>query len=187
MLPICQVAGPLLAAGVKITSTRVGPNFDLANVMWILQDKYLGLLLEFYTEQQYRDNEMALIAQYHIQRPGNAERLPVYWDSFHDPNSHFNKFNAIFDAAALGQWAGGADPRNFPNYVALCCFHNLLACVVFFFLLIPFTDDLISHPLLLLFSDLTIFLAVLTAWYGKMCLRISLFSLIFEKLLRASQ
>ena len=35
----------------------------------------------------------------------DAQRAAVFWN-------HFNEFDAIFDAAAIGQYLGGVDPRN---------------------------------------------------------------------------
>ena len=45
------------------------------------------------------------------------EPLPIFFDNFyhHKITKHYKKFNCIFDAAAIGQYLGGVDPRNQPG------------------------------------------------------------------------
>ncbi len=38
--------------------------------------------------------------------------LPIFISGNHKITSYFSKFNCIFDAAAIGQYLGGVDPRN---------------------------------------------------------------------------
>ena len=43
------------------------------------------------------------------------EKLPIFNDTEHILSHHFDKYNIIFDAAALGQYLGGVDERNIPG------------------------------------------------------------------------
>ena len=64
-------------------------------------------------------------------RPGYVLRLPTSWlprATTQGSEAHFPLFNAVFDAAAIGQWAGGADPMH-EAIRGYCCFLNTIGCV----------------------------------------------------------
>ena len=67
---------------------------------------------------------MERLARFSSANAALVTRLPVTWQPHElSAGTHlqFPIFGAIFDAAAVGQWAGGVDPRHNPNY---CCFSN---------------------------------------------------------------
>ena len=90
-------------------------------------------LAAFMVENAYLGkNDMEVLGLYKKQCPAKIKNLPIIPDSYHevyslesssgcktqDPSGYsanFNKFQSIFDAAAIGQYFGGVDPRNGPS------------------------------------------------------------------------
>lgn len=63
--------------------------------------------------------------------PGHVLRLPTSWTAgvtTQGSEAQFPLFRAVFDAAQIGQWAGGADPMH-EEIRGYCCFQNTIGCV----------------------------------------------------------
>jgi hypothetical protein len=64
--------------------------------------------------------------------PGRVLRLPTAWTAganTQGSEAQFPLFNAVFDAAQIGQWVGGADPMH-EAIRGYCCFMNKIGCVL---------------------------------------------------------
>tara|TARA_B100001093_G_scaffold250134_1_gene239635 strand:- start:17916 stop:18800 length:885 start_codon:yes stop_codon:yes gene_type:complete len=99
----------------KLYITLDAPNRCIAGIMFI--PKYFNMipLIEDY---QYNKNDMLNLVRFYIKHPSFCETFPII-----KPNTHFESetdnlsinyslFQGIFDAAAIGQYLGGVDPRN---------------------------------------------------------------------------
>ena len=62
-------------------------------------------------------NEMALLKSYMNVFPDRMKALPIARPPYapSDYTNHWDEFQCVFDAAALGQYIGGVDPRNIPG------------------------------------------------------------------------
>jgi hypothetical protein len=80
----------------------------IPSVIYIPKPSTLKYILDHYDN---RLNDMQ-----NFGRHANViEKLPIFNDTSHTLSQHFNKYNIIFDAAALGQYLGGVDERNIPG------------------------------------------------------------------------
>lgn len=121
-----QFSDPLLKKNINLTTNQLGTNYDLANLMWIRNAHSLDHMLSFFCSIPFR-NEMELLRAYRAAFPNFLAYLPIYWSDTSkslDSTNLFGDFQALFDSAALGQWAGGVDPRNMGGVEQLCCFEN---------------------------------------------------------------
>jgi len=98
---------------VLFTSNKLCACFDcewrvVPSVIYIPKPSTLKYVLDHYDN---RLNDMQNFGRHaHI-----IEKLPIFNDTSHILSRHFNKYNIIFDAAALGQYLGGVDERNIPG------------------------------------------------------------------------
>lgn len=96
-----------LPAAARWACPRLGPHRLLANVFFVRDPEPLRALLTFINAHRY-PNEMRYLAAFQAQRPYH----PLYELPTSLEHPHFSDFDALFDAAALGQCVGGVDPRN---------------------------------------------------------------------------
>jgi len=102
------------ADGIFPTMDKIYLPFDsmtrsIASVMYIPNAWVLGAVLDRY---DYSQNDM-----YNFKHMDLVENLPIFPLSKDNESIEFvtrnaDKFNVIFDAAAMGQYLGGVDPRN---------------------------------------------------------------------------
>lgn len=91
---------------------------SIASIVYIPSHDILKCVLDLYT---YGENDMYNFPIIREQIPDKIDQFPIYrpLDS-HMPEqnsvcTNFDLFNFIFDAAAIGQYLGGVDPRNCPG------------------------------------------------------------------------
>jgi hypothetical protein len=93
----------------------------VASVLYCNDIKSLKSLIDFAKELNSFDNEMVLISQWAIKNPHMIKLLPTLASEVKNIDV-FNlsgleiipatKINGVVDAAQIGQWIGGQDPRN---------------------------------------------------------------------------
>lgn len=99
----------------KLYITMDAPKRCIAGIMFIPKSYNLTPLIENY---MYNKNDMINLVHYYIKNQGMCETLPIIQINEHYdfPENQFTKnfsfFDGIFDAAAIGQYLGGVDPRN---------------------------------------------------------------------------
>ncbi len=98
----------------KIYLTMDCPNRCIPGIIYIPQYKLLEKLINNYN---YSRNDMFNMAKFFQNNRNICETFPIInmnkrYNSLTIYNSNFNKFNSIFDAAAIGQYVGGIDPNN---------------------------------------------------------------------------
>lgn len=88
----------------------------VASIVYSNSPSKFKSLLEFASSGEPFDNEMNLIANWIEKFPQNAHYLPtIHTFLQRQPGSlGIQTFGGISDAAQLGQWVGGIDPRNVP-------------------------------------------------------------------------
>ena len=93
-------------------------NRNIASIVYIPDSIILGRVLDQYNIQL---NDMENFAIIRKQSPELIDGFPIFKDieSLTDEERYvcrnFDKFNIIFDGAAIGQYLGGIDPRNTPG------------------------------------------------------------------------
>lgn len=93
-------------------------NRSIASVIYIPNCDVLGLFLDKYNNQA---NDMVNLSYCQKIMPHMFDNFPIciQSDKYSTEQAFvtrsFKKFNMIFDAAAMGQYLGGIDPRNNPN------------------------------------------------------------------------
>tara|TARA_B100000886_G_C20415640_1_gene489160 strand:+ start:1136 stop:2041 length:906 start_codon:yes stop_codon:yes gene_type:complete len=99
----------------KLYITMDAPGRCIAGIMFIPRCFNLGPLIENY---MFNKNDMLNLVHFYIKYPTMCETFPIIKTNIHynpAPNT-FTKneilFEGIFDAAAMGQYLGGVDPRN---------------------------------------------------------------------------
>jgi len=92
-------------------------NRNIASIMYIPEHNILKSILDNYDLSKDDMNNFSSIQK----KTGLIENLPIFIPSLFD-NSEYNfvtknydKFQFIFDAAAIGQYLGGIDPKNEPG------------------------------------------------------------------------
>ena len=72
------------------------------------------LLTNLITNYNYDKNDMINMAKFYHANRDIVTTFPIIDNSIASSmyNENFSKFNSIFDAAAIGQYLGGVDPRN---------------------------------------------------------------------------
>lgn len=98
---------------VLFTSDKLCACFDckwrvIPSIVYIPKPSTLKYILDHYDN---RLNDMQNFGRY----ANVIEKLPIFNDTSHVLSQNFNKYNIIFDAAALGQYLGGVDERNIPG------------------------------------------------------------------------
>lgn len=129
----------------------IGATFDndnrcIAGFMYIPETAPLSKFIEFTTSKLYqKENDMYLLGQFReafykkyidhlpIILPAYAKNTPLETPTgkiASQPNdyfNHFDEFQSVFDAAALGQYIGGIDPihgKNDPGFINESCIFN---------------------------------------------------------------
>lgn len=79
----------------------------IPSILWIrdsdIMEKYLGTI-------SLNKNDMETLAAFYNSKKYNVNKLPII---DHGPwSNQYDKFNGIFDGAAIGQYLGGVDPKN---------------------------------------------------------------------------
>ena len=89
----------------------------LGSVLYCNSAEIFRSLLEFSTGTDPFQSEMELLARWIEKFPEHAFPLPTIWDAV-GPEKERTQLNVggIVDAAQLGQWAAGIDPRNVPLF-----------------------------------------------------------------------
>jgi hypothetical protein len=95
-------------------------NQAVASVLFCNKHAALSSLLEFSRENRTILNEMVLIADWSKQFPGEVIPLPTLTSKINQSSNSpdepskisWNDIDGVVDAAQLGQWVGGTDPRN---------------------------------------------------------------------------
>ena len=91
---------------------------NIASIVYIPNAIILGRVLDHYNIQMNDMENFAIIRQH---SPELIDNLPIFKNqaSLTDEQQYvcrnFDKFNIIFDGAAIGQYLGGIDPRNMPG------------------------------------------------------------------------
>ena len=95
----------------------------VASVLFCNQSSSLTRLLEFAQAAPYFDSEMQLLAMWGQENPDQLFALPTLRSAFGSSRElrpsnvevlGFEEVGGAVDAAQLGQWVGGLDPRNVP-------------------------------------------------------------------------
>jgi len=91
----------------------------IPSIVYFKNGSSTKLLSDFIIENGKND-DMINLFNFFIKHKSKSANLPIIPDSFRQ-NSKLNysnlyeKVNSIFDAAAIGQYLGGVDPRNIPH------------------------------------------------------------------------
>ena len=102
----------------RLNKTKIYLPFDsysrsIASIVYIPEHGLLKLALDQYN---YGEDDMYNFANIRAAVPGLIDQFPIYRPLLsHTPEqnrvcTNFEKFNFIFDAAAIGQYLGGVDP-----------------------------------------------------------------------------
>lgn len=104
----------------KIGCTLDSPDRVIAGFMYIDSIRPLAKFTEFVIDTlAISNNDMISFAKFVKEhRPEYIDTLPIIppdnkFDTIY--YNHIDEFNGIFDAAAIGQFIGGVDPRNIPG------------------------------------------------------------------------
>ncbi len=127
MLPIFKAHYPGIAA------TCDAPDRCVPGFVFINQAAALSAFADFAAEtvcqqSENRYNDMTLLGAFHrTHGPATIDLLPIITPGYPEPlgsrlgcrpvnpeiySRHFDDFNSLFDAAAIGQYLGGIDPAN---------------------------------------------------------------------------
>lgn len=104
----------------RLDTTKIYLPFDsysrsIASIVYIPEHSLLKSALDQYN---YNSNDMRNFSNIRALVPGLIDQFPIYRPllSHTSEQNHvctnFDRFNFIFDAAAIGQYLGGVDPRN---------------------------------------------------------------------------
>jgi hypothetical protein len=111
----CHLLQPMLNPN-KICIPMDSYHRSIASIMYIPTATILGLLLDNYNTNA---NDMQNLAFLQNQKPYLFDNFPICCcRNSHTPEQQFvsrrfDEFTMIFDAAAIGQYLGGIDPRNY--------------------------------------------------------------------------
>ena len=103
VLLYCELSQSLFHTSSKILLTMDHPNRCIPGIMVIPTENMLEKCLGLF-DLKLNDMENWAKCYNHFDF---VDSLPIFTSS-----DHFEKYNAIFDAAAIGQYLGGVDPRN---------------------------------------------------------------------------
>lgn len=108
-------------------------NRGIGSFMYIPRKEILMNFLQFINKRiEHVENDMQLLSKYRIEHPEKIKPLPIINSDYHNKYKlqsqkygicnnpeiffkEFENFDSIFDAAAIGQYIGGCDPRNKKN------------------------------------------------------------------------
>ena len=97
-------------AAVFDNDVRCIPSF-----MYIKNVNYMSELTKFILDENNSKSDMEIIRDFK-KHNDNVDNLPVVPKDYNNlPSQYFkniDKFNSIFDGAAIGQYVGGVDPQN---------------------------------------------------------------------------
>ena len=95
----------------KIYITMDSKNRCIPGIIYIPNYKLLSKLILFYN---YGQNDMINLSSFFHKNKSIVKTFPIIDNSVNKSifNENFNKFNTIFDGAAIGQYLGGVHPRN---------------------------------------------------------------------------
>ena len=102
----------------KLYITLDAPNRCIAGIMFIPKFYNMVPLIENY---QYNKNDMLNLVRFYIKNRIFCEPFPIiksnknFISEMDDLSKNYSLFKGIFDAAAIGQYLGGVDPRNKRN------------------------------------------------------------------------
>lgn len=101
----------------KIYLTMDAPDRCIPGILYIPNHQSLHPLIE---EYDYTANDMTNMARFYHRHRALCQTFPIIPPSSHNTtpscySENFKSFNGIFDAAAIGQYLGGVDPRNLPG------------------------------------------------------------------------
>ncbi len=112
------------------------PNRCIPSVVFIRSSDDIGMFCEAYNRRYLVQglNDMKALSRYSNRKPDRCSTLPLLPTTYRDGRTElssligaktkhfdlfdndFEVFGGVFDAAALGQYMGGVDPRNDPPY-----------------------------------------------------------------------
>ena len=89
-------------------------NRCIPSILYIPSYVFLENLIVHYN---YRLNDMINLAIFYQNNKNIIKTFPIVDNSINNSilNENYNKFDSIFDGAAIGQYLGGVDPRNDPG------------------------------------------------------------------------
>lgn len=95
----------------KIYITMDSVNRCIPGIIYIPKYNLFTKLIENYNFMQ---NDMINLSNFYNSNKDIVKTFPIIDDSINKCiyNENFGEFNSIFDAAAIGQYLGGVDPRN---------------------------------------------------------------------------
>jgi len=93
----------------KILLTMDHPSRCIPGIMFIPNHNILETCMKCF---QTCKNDMENWAISYYQNQNHIDCLPIFTNNQHFFTKTFNHYNLIFDAAAIGQYLGGIDPRN---------------------------------------------------------------------------
>ena len=98
----------------KVYLTMDSDNRCIPGIVYIPDYRLLSNLV---TRYDFKSNDMANMARFYHNNRDIVKTFPLIDKSIGKCiyNENFSEFNSIFDAAAIGQYLGGIDPRNEPG------------------------------------------------------------------------
>ena len=102
----------------KLYITLDAPNRCIAGIMYIPKFFNMAPLIDDY---QFNKNDMLNLVKFYIKHQVFCNVFPIikpnskFTSKTDDLSRNYQVFNGIFDAAAIGQYLGGVDPRNKRN------------------------------------------------------------------------
>jgi len=98
----------------KIYITMDAENRCIPGILYIPNHELFDRLIQ---EYDYSKNDMENLAIFYHRHKDIVATFPIIDNSVEPSiyNHMFERFNSIFDGAAIGQYLGGVDPRNIPG------------------------------------------------------------------------
>ena len=98
----------------KIYLTMDAENRCIPGILYIPNSDLMKNLIEKY---DFNKNDMINMSNFYHNNRDKVNTFPIINDSIEKCiyNEKFEEFSSIFDAAAIGQYLGGVDPRNIPG------------------------------------------------------------------------
>lgn len=98
----------------KMYLTMDAENRCIPGIVYIPSYEFIEKLVKNYNFSQ---NDMQNMSSFYHRNKDIVKTFPIIDHRFPAGmyNENFNEFNSIFDAAAMGQYLGGVDPRNIPG------------------------------------------------------------------------
>lgn len=98
----------------KIYITMDSNNRCIPGIIYIPNYNLFTKLIETY---DFTENDMINLSKFYTIHKDIVKTFPIIDDSLNKCiyNENYQEFDSIFDAAAIGQYLGGVDPRNIPG------------------------------------------------------------------------